>query len=278
MRGVRAVNDAIGLREKLQRFYDDGSKHSRYQNVPKFVEAELGYHEEINETWRGDSARLEFLVNNLPLAGKNTVADIGANTGFFTLSLAHEFRTAKFTAYEPHLAHCQFIQTIVEHFGVPNVAVQNEAVDLEKLGSMPFYDVILLLNILHHAGVDFDHHLVHSRHEFEDYASEYLARLSTKCNNLVLQLGYRWGGNKAEPLLPVGDIGAMLSLIKRLAKGNWRIAQVGLYERDDHLGHYTSVLPGADGNITLELDQLTSVGVVSEFYRRPILLMQSAQA
>lgn len=43
----------MNLKEKLQELYNNESKHYRYQNIPKFVQKELGYYEKIDESWRG---------------------------------------------------------------------------------------------------------------------------------------------------------------------------------------------------------------------------------
>ncbi|MGE5507511.1 MAG: DUF1698 domain-containing protein [Chitinophagales bacterium] len=267
------MREIPGLRDKLSHFYDDGSKHSRYQNVPKFVEEELGYRETIDESWRGDSARYAFLTENMELPKNASVADVGANTGFFTLSLAWDRTDCFFTAYEPNTAHCQFMKTILEHFAIPNVRVLDEAVGLEQLRVLPGFHTVLLLNILHHAGVDFDQSLVRRREQFDGYLAAYLGALARKCTSLVFQLGYNWGGDKSKPLLPVGDVAGMISLVRRAAGESWAITRIGLYERNAGLGRYLPVAPDLADQVAA--DSRERQPGLSEFYHRPIFLMKS---
>src|SRR3546814_17975815 len=84
-----------GLEAELKRLYSDRSKHSVYQNIPDFVTAELGYTESVDESWRGDRQRLTFLTKcRTPTHGEKWL-DFGANTGFFTLSLAYAHPQAR---------------------------------------------------------------------------------------------------------------------------------------------------------------------------------------
>ena len=182
------------LKAELQRLYADSSKHSVYQNVPDFVSAELGYTETIDEGWRGDRQRLTFLAESRTPAKGETWLDFGANTGFFALSLAHDFPQTAFLAVEANPDHARFIERVAHFFEMRNIEVIQRAVGLRELPTLPHSDFMLHLNVLHHAGHDFDAKLVPEKSGFAEYAdvSLILAR-SHGCNALPdgQQLGRR---------------------------------------------------------------------------------------
>ena len=70
------------LKKKLADLYNDQTKHARYQNIPEFVCQALNYSESIDENWRGDSARYQYLLKEFSLGAEHVFGDIGANTGF----------------------------------------------------------------------------------------------------------------------------------------------------------------------------------------------------
>lgn len=191
------------LKAELQRLYADSSKHSAYQNVPDFVSAELGYTESIDEGWRGDRPRLAFLIGCRNPAAGETWLDFGANTGFFTLSLAHRFPQTSFLAVEANPNHALFIQRVAHYFEMRNVEVIQRAVGLQELQTLPHSHFMLHLNVLHHAGHDFDAELVPGRSAFAEYARRYLSSLRNVTNAMLFQLGSNWGGDRNQPLVDV---------------------------------------------------------------------------
>src|SRR3546814_4156205 len=125
-----------GLEAELKRLYSDRSKHSVYQNIPDFVTAELGYTESVDESWRGDRQRLTFLTKcRTPTHGEKWL-DFGANTGFFTLSLAYAHPQAEFIAVEANANHARFIELVANYFEIRNVRVLNRAVGLFDLPTL----------------------------------------------------------------------------------------------------------------------------------------------
>src|SRR6266496_1777913 len=94
-----------GIKDELKALYGDASKHSAYQSIPDFVSAALGYSEVIDEGWRGDKPRLAYLLRTRQPADGELWGDFGANTGFFTLSLAYRYPNVRFAAIEAHPNH-----------------------------------------------------------------------------------------------------------------------------------------------------------------------------
>ncbi|MGH8040543.1 MAG: class I SAM-dependent methyltransferase [Rudaea sp.] len=277
------------LKTELQKLYADASKHSVYQNVPDFVSAELGYNEAIDETWRGDRPRLAYLITSrAPIAGERWL-DFGANTGFFTLSLAKSHPQTQFTAVEVNPNHAHFIARVAQHFGMNNVEVIQRSVGLNELESLPRSDCMLHLNVLHHAGHDFDANLVPERSRFAEYAVRYLGLLRARTDSMFFQIGSNWGGDKQQPLVAVREDREKLDMFSGwLRSADWHIPAIGYATRGpDGEVHYEDLpeaicksLDRADASQntalqgilnTLDLDRFPG-----EFYRRPLFVCSAS--
>lgn len=276
------------LKTELHKLYSDASKHSVYQNVPDFVSAELGYAETIDESWRGDRPRLAYLLaSRAPAAGEHWM-DFGANTGFFTLSLAKQFPQAMFTAVEANPNHASFIARVAKHFALDNVEVIQQAVGLNELEQLPRSDFLLHLNVLHHAGHDFDGSIVPNKSAFPQYAQRYLAYLRKRTTEMLFQMGSNWGGDKNQPFVDFrDDLKKLRTFYQWLSAANWRIRKISYPGRiDNGSALYENLPPQAllsleekkeDGDAilvrffqTINLDQFQG-----EFYRRPLIICKS---
>lgn len=277
------------LQHQLRQLYGDRSKHANYQNVPSFVRDALGYQESIDESWRGDTARYAYLLHELALQPGQTVADVGANTGFFVLSLAHSYPECRFVAYESHPNHVDFIRLVAEAFDLSNVVVENRAVDLAAIDDLSPVDVLIHLNVLHHAGHDFDTGLVSGPQEMDRYAQAYLHKLAGKARLLALQTGYNWGGNKSQPIVDPHDQAAMVAWLGRqLQPSGWQVERLAFATRDGNGEIVYHSLPAglleskpwpSQHNAALQqaiqayhLEQFKG-----EFYRRPLVICRSHQ-
>lgn len=278
------------LQQQLRQLYGDHSKHANYQNVPSFVRDALGYQESIDESWRGDTARYAYLLHELKLQAGQTVADIGANTGFFVHSLAHSYPECRFVAYESHPNHVDFIRLVADAFELGNVAVEDRPVDLAAIDDLPVFDVLIHLNVLHHAGHDFDAGLVSGPQELAQYAEAYLRKLATKGSRLVFQIGYNWGGDKSQPIIDPHDQVAMVAWLHGiLPRAGWQIERLAFATRAGRGEIVYQDLPA--GLLDLEPDALRTSAAwqealaayrleqfKGEFYRRPLVICRQSRA
>jgi hypothetical protein len=270
------------LKAELQKLYADASKHSVYQNIPDFVSAEIGYSETIDENWRGDRPRLAYLMGSRQPAAGESWLDFGANTGFFTLSLAREFPQTRFFAVEANANHARFITRVAQYFGMANIEVIQRAIGLADLHELPHSDCLMHLNVLHHAGHDFDTDLVPEKSEFANYAVRYLGLLRERADGMFFQMGSNWGGDKHQPLVGVReDVVKLETLSNWLQLAGWRVTQVAYATRkaDDGVQFANLSTPavrhmaGKAGNrdaFQAELDQFRLDDFPGEFYRRPL--------
>ena len=275
------------LKAELHKLYSDASKHSVYQNVPDFVSAELGYTETIDEAWRSDRPRLAYLTTHrIPKAGERWL-DFGANTGFFTLSLAKQYPDAFFTAVEANPNHAQFIERVARYFGMENVEVIHHAVGLQDLRELPHSDFLLHLNVLHHAGHDFDASAVPDKEAFPKYAQQYLTSLRARTHGMFFQMGSNWGGDKGQPLVGMHeDLEKLRAFSHWLHSGGWRLQAVSYPGRDEkHKIVYNTLPDKARAEITQinrsddfyeeTLQRIDLNQFQGEFYRIPLFLCKS---
>ncbi len=269
---------------ELHKLYADSSKHSTYQNIPQFIRDALGYTETINETWRGDSARWEYIQNQLNFESQK-ILDVGANTGFFTLSLAHRYPDSIITAMEGNVNHAEFINLIIKYFLMKNVRVLSQYLDFSALGLLGEYDTILLFNIMHHAGVDFDLDLIPSQKDLFGYLVLFMKKLGEHSRKIVYQMGYNWGGDKRQPVVVLhDDAGKCLYTCHFLRQAGWKIDSIAI----TYASH--GAIPVLYKNVPQDIifaanvldEKILREGLCkiydpmmtsfSEFYRRPIFI------
>jgi len=271
------------LKTELQKLYADASKHSVYQNVPDFVSAELGYTEAIDESWRGDRPRLAYMLGAKKPAGGESWLDFGANTGFFTLSLARQFPQTQFIAVEANTNHARFIARVAQYFGMANIEVIQRAVGIADLHELPHSDCLLHLNVLHHAGHDFDRELVPEKGRFADYARRYLGLLRERADNMLFQMGSNWGGDKRQPLVGVReDVEKLEAFSGWLHSAGWHVTGIAYATHGAEARVQFENLPapvcravtGAEviepSVLKRELDRFKLDDFPGEFYRRPL--------
>lgn len=273
--------------DRLKSLYAAGNKHDNYQNLPLFVQEQLGFNVQIDENWRGDTARFNFFQSEMNFKPGETVLDVGANTGFFTLSLAHRFPGSKFIACEMNPDHVAFIREIADHFNMKNVDAQVMSVDMKGIGEIPESDYMLHFNVLHHAGVDFDKGMVSDEKNFRSYAVNYLSALRKKTKNMVFQMGYNWGGNKLKHIIPLQeDITKHTFTIGLFHSSGWKVHDVALCSRKEGvlryskmpasiLEHLTAAASGAEkiNDQTISYIAGMEPESLSEFYRRPVFIV-----
>ncbi len=264
------------VRRALSALYGETSKHAQYQTLPESVALKLGLQFDVNEEWRGDRTRYPVIRQAIAGWGAKSVIDVGANTGFFTLSIAEDFPAVQVTACEPNAAHAEIVRLLAEVAGRANVTVTETPASLSNLQAFESHDVVLHLNILHHAGSDFDKALVASVEDFERYGVSYLAALRQLGSRLVFQMGYNWGGNKELPIVQRDDQAGKVEFNRRmLESAGWHIDAVAFASGKDpdqpisYDRHEPGQLPHGPA-LQGWLEAKYDTRVWSEFYQRPI--------
>lgn len=281
------------MKANLRALYFDNSKHSDYQNVPQFVQETLGFKVETNRMRRDDISRYEYLIRNVDFTGKRVI-DIGANTGYFSLNIAHAFGGIVYS-YEVNKNHSELITRIADYCNVSNIKVFSQGVGTEDVKALPNADIMILLNILHHMGSDFDGDLVGNVDQLEQGMVDYLKNVRTKVSSLIFQTGYNWGGDNKKPFISDKDEAEKLeTTIKILDKAGWKVGNISLPVFSDTIEFCNidieavrrrrSQMSGIRkllGKLSVDVQRNTVVNTgrtrpgTSEFFRRPLFICHS---
>jgi hypothetical protein len=194
----------VDLMEEFSRQRD--CQHGNYQEIPPSIPVHLRERLPDYPKTRLDSARYNWLDSYGVFTSKR-ILEIGANLGYFSIRAASE-RNARAVAYEPDNVLASAMGIIAKLSSVEDrVEIRSEEVTLCKWPELPCSDLVINLNVIHHAGRDFDTELVQTAEDWQSYAVKYLERLSTVAPLMVFQTGYTWGpwDGTARRLVPLGD-------------------------------------------------------------------------
>lgn len=241
--------------DKLQKLYDITSKHSHYQALPKSVTDLVGeVKQEIN---RYEFERLDYITSNIDLNNK-VILDIGANTGFFSVS-SIENGANLVDVYEGDESHVNFISDISDVLDL-NITTNQKYLEFGETFDKK-YDVVYLLNVIHHLGDDFGDTEI-SIKKAKQKMSEILKYFSNKTKFMVFQMGYCWKGDRNLLLFEGGTKNEMISFVENSIKNYWDIVNIGILQSD--LTYYNL----NDSNIKNEPK-------LKEFGNRPLFILKS---
>lgn len=246
---------------KLRELYSLHSKHSNYQILPKKIAEIIG--DEIDVRTRYEAERLTYVLNNIDVKNR-TILDIGGNTGFFTFELVDR-GAKKIHYYEGNRAHAEFVKLSTEYLHIEDkVEVTNEYYSFMTEKHDIGYDVVLLLNVLHHYGDDYGDKIV-TKEKAKATIIEHLNNLAKSSKLLVFQLGFNWKGNREVCLFDNGTKKEMIDYIREGTKSHWRICKIGIAEcRRNKVEYYDLT--------EMNMKRQDHLG---EFLNRPIFIMES---
>lgn len=247
--------------EELKNLYAKGSKHSNYQILSNRLTKYLPPHTtEVKSRFEGE--RLIYILNHIDVKGKN-VLDVGGNTGYFSFELI-EKGIHHVHYFEGNKEHANFVLLAGELLGVSNrMKITNDYLYFNtKLSSK--YDIILLLNVLHHIGDDygdFNINVVEARKQIINQ----LLSLQNNSEYIVFQLGFNWKGNRDLGLFENGTKTELIDFVREGTKGIYAIESIGIAEKVDGQIVYKEL---DDKNI----ERNDSMG---EFLNRPLFILHS---
>lgn len=248
-------------REHLKTLFGRASKHSNYQILPECLKTFLD-DKDIEVKSRYEKERLDYILSQLNPSGKS-ILDIGGNTGYFTFEMLA--RAAKrVNYYEGNQAHAEFVKVAADLLNFSGkINIFNEYFNFSGNSAL-HYDIVLLLNVLHHVGDDYgDENL--SIEKAKEQIIESINYFKDKTEYLVFQLGFCWKGNRSTLLFEKGTKEEMIDFIKAGTRKDWIIKEIAIPEkRDEKIGY----LPLNDENIKRS-------DALGEFLNRPLFIMKS---
>ena len=245
---------------RLRQQYGRTSKHSNYQILPPQLES-LIPNGELATRSRHEKERFEFINNSIKLRGKS-VLDIGGNTGYFTFEALRA--GAHVTYYEGNESHADFVTTASEILNTNDDLLIKKRYYLFDDPNQNRYDVVFLMNVLHHVGDDYGDGDI-SKHDALNSVIESLTFLSKLTDTLVFQLGFNWKGDTKQPLFQSGTKIEMIDFLKTGLQDVYHFEQIAVADRIDGRTVY---VPVNEENIKRRDD-------LGEFLNRPLIIMRT---
>ena len=249
---------------KLKGLYCRKSKHAKYQILPQKLEEKIGKIEtNIKNTYEYE--RFEYILKKVNIKDKR-IMDIGGNSGFFTFELLD--KGAKFVHYyEGDKTLAEFVRLASEILNIENkLKITNKYFSFDVMDDIQKdkYDIVLLLNVLHHIGDDYGDDKI-SKDIAKKLIISHLNNLSEITDVLIFQLGFNWKGKRNICLFENGTKRELINYIMEGTKSKWEIVAIGIAELKVQKVKYCDL-----NDINIERDD--SLG---EFLNRPIFIMKS---
>ncbi|MBE0471486.1 MAG: class I SAM-dependent methyltransferase [Methyloprofundus sp.] len=246
----------------LKNIYQNTSKHSNYQIIPSNLEKFLN-NADIEVRSRHEKERLKYFLDNIKIESKN-ILDIGGNTGYFTFeSLCSGAKHVDY--YEGNKIHARFVKEALKVLQLKEkVDVYEDYFLFDKVKSEKIYDVVFLLNVLHHIGDDYGDALLSKEKALQSILDS-LKNLADKTDFLVLQLGFNWKGNSMLPLFKDGTKKEMINFLQDGIKDYFDVVSIGIAEKDE-LG----IIYNPVDECNIERND-----ALGEFLNRPIFILKS---
>jgi predicted ATP-grasp superfamily ATP-dependent carboligase/SAM-dependent methyltransferase len=256
-KGERPANDI----EILKDLYSKMSKHSHYQKLPSDLRGHLN-EETLLVNSRYEDERLSYITKHLNIKNK-MILDVGANTGFFSFELI-KAGAKRIFPYEGNKAHADFMTLASKVLKINDkITVVNKYYSFNN-ESNEEYDIILLLNVLHHIGDDYGDISISIQQAKQEILRQ-INSLSNQTSFVVFQLGFNWKGNRNNCLFENGTKKELIDFVVTGTSKNWSVEKIGIAEKSDSIITYKDL---NDNNI--ERDD-----ALGEFLNRPIFILKS---
>lgn len=244
---------------KLIELHKKNTKHSNYQILPNALvnildKTQLKIHS------RHESERMIYFVSKVSFENKK-ILDIGANTGYFTFE-SIDAGASSVVVYEGNKNHAEFITEASKIVSYPILA-KPEYYAFEE-DNTNYYDVVLLLNIVHHLGDDYGDNSV-NKENAKKQMLQCINKLSKNCEKMIFQMGFNWKGNRYDCLFDNGTKNEQIKFIEAGIESYWKIENIGVAEKENGQIVYKDL---TEKNIKRD-------DTLGEFLNRPIIILKS---
>ena len=218
---ISHLNDIIPQEKK---------EHYNYQDLGALIQVLSGEPHDVSyrqEQVPIDAERYRWLKTRVTsLAGVRSILEIGGNLGYICLRLVQDLGVLA-TCLEPIEDYVRISTFLAQQFGLERLYQARQAFVLwDNIAQLPESDVVINLNVIHHAGRVFDNDVVERLGGWPAYARSYLEKLSAKGRYLFFQTGNTWPSARLFENTEAPEFLADL-----LDKSGWRVIDVGIFDK-----------------------------------------------
>lgn len=202
-------------------------EHYNYQDLASLIQSLTGQelavdykHEQIPI----DQERYPWIKDRIASIPKaESVVEVGGNLGYICLRLVNELGL-RASCHEPIEDYMRISNFIAEELGLAHLYKGHATSVLwDNISELPEADVIVNLNVLHHAGRVFDCDVVREMGGWASYAQSYLEKLVHKGKYLFFQTGNTWPEKR---LFENTEAPEYLASILR--NSGWEVTHIGI--------------------------------------------------
>lgn len=249
-------------KDSLRQLCLNQSKHSFYQTLPRKMTALIGDLDLPEGRRYYEANRLKYILNSVDVCGK-TVADIGGNTGYFSFEMI-DAGAKSVSYYEGNSEHAAFVALAAKICEVADkIYINNNYFQFDDSFELEHYDIVLLLNVLHHLGDDFGDKTI-TIEEAKKRMAKHLCEMASKATVVVFQLGFNWKGNRMLGLFENGTKQEMIDFVKNAIDGFFTVEKIGIPSKTNGEVVYEDL---TDKNVQRD----DSLG---EFLNRPLFILR----
>jgi len=182
----------INCKQELIKYYESHiNKKGTHINLPDIVLSQLGDCNKFNPVDEfGINPRFNWVKRQNVIKGE-TMVDMAGSAGFFSLIAIDERIVSSSTVFDISEEALKVGELSSRLLGMDNkIKYENRSLEIEKLKELPDADVVICLNLIHHAGIEFDKEAVEEM-GWENYVIEYLRQLRKKYNQMVISLAFK---------------------------------------------------------------------------------------
>ena len=260
---MRSSNDMKIVEEltNLLRLTSRDEKHIGYHILPERLEKLVGSGLAETKHMFYEQERLEYMKSKIEFKNKN-ILDIGCNIGYFLFSFL-DIGASHVCGYEGKSSCSIFVKRAIELLNESNrFSLNNKYFDFTE--NIPAYDIILLLNVLHHIGDDYGDGKL-SLPGAKNKILDQLNSLSGHTRHLVFQLGFNWKGDIKQCLFEKGTKEEMIDYILKGTQSHWRPVGIGIPQKVNGKVSYQE----------LNKDNIKRDDSLGEFLNRPLFILES---
>lgn len=246
----------------IQKWISIDNKHRDYISIHDTLHPYINFRNSPSQLGRAEKERFLFIRDRFAIEGAR-IADVGGNTGFFTMSYLLE-GAQKVTYFETEEVLCEFVDKACQHLGLRDrLEIINAPFNFQS-EDQPVYDCLNLLNVIHHAGEDFSPE-IRDIETGRVFMFDSLRKTAFYCKTLVMQMSFLWKGDPELPMFQTRTKAEMIGALDAELHRYYSFSDIGIYDPKGSVERYSG----------LSAENISRNSDLREFFNRPLFIMKS---